>query len=240
VGVGQIFLGVDPVITTGEAALTYQQDSKAAIEQIYRQYNDVIEEVFTGGITLASLESPASLTKSLIKHLDAIKSSNSLIGKFIENNRNYFEANIQQLAKYLGEKNILQAIKLSDKPLAAAQAMMNIFTQGLSNQWRETMYESIAGKTEISKVKAGLGVMLMADVYPIIYPKIGLSIRHRRNNYISMQNQKQLDANLINAGGIDHTKDLFLPEPPSVEAYAQYLKAIFSLGTDLEAKEEPT
>lgn len=46
-GVSEIFVGVAPVITVGEAALNYQKDSKAAIEQIYKQYNDVITEVFT-------------------------------------------------------------------------------------------------------------------------------------------------------------------------------------------------
>lgn len=94
------------------------------------------------------------------------------MSKFIDNNRQYFETNIKQLGTYFGQHGILDAINKADKPLLAAQAMMNIFTQGLSNEWRETMYERIAGKTELSKIKAGLGAMFVANTFPVVYPKI--------------------------------------------------------------------
>lgn len=235
-GASEIFVGITPLATTLEGGLQYQKDSKAAIEQVFKQYTDVTSEVFNAKLSLASLSSGAALESTLLTQLKATQEKLSrssdrrshLMNTFITNNKTYFETNIHQLATYLEVSGLLKAIKVSKEPLKSAKALLQMFTDGVINEWRETMYERIAGKTEISKIEGGIGVIFLGNLIPNVYLKLGVSIRHRRNNYISLENQKRLDANVINAGKIDE-QDAFLPEPPTVKAYAQYLESVFSV-----------
>jgi hypothetical protein len=163
-------------IYAGEVGLNFQKDSKAAIEKVYKQYSDVISEVFANGITKEGISSQSALETTLLTHLEEMQKTfitkKPLMEKFIVNNKKYFETNIKQLAQYFERSGLRAALQTAEKPVEAAQTLLDIYTQGITNEWRETMYQRIAGKTEISKVSAGLGGMFIADVFPLIYPKI--------------------------------------------------------------------
>jgi hypothetical protein len=161
---------------------------------------------------------------------DAEKSEN-LMAKFLENNETYIKTSITQMAKYFETNGVFDAINdagTTDK-IKATKNILNIFQDGLTDEWRETMYERIAGTTQLTKVGAGAGVMLIAQVIPLLYPRISVKLTHRRNNYINVEAQKKLDATLIGEGGINENIDVFTPQPPSIEAYADYIKAIYNM-----------
>jgi len=137
----------------------------------------------------------ASLYAAL--NLDAAPQKDKLMAKFLKNNETFINANIVQIARYFEVNNVFEAVKEgADKKdrMQAVKTLLNIFQGGLTNEWRETMYERIAGKTQLSKAGIGVGVIFIANTVPMLYPKLSLQITHWRNNYINNRGQKLLDA----------------------------------------------
>jgi hypothetical protein len=124
--------------------------------------------------------------------------------------------------------------------IKATKAVLNIFKDGITNTWRETMYESLNGTTQLTKVELGIGAMFIKGTKPVLYPKFSLQFTHRRNHYINDAGQKNLDATLIGEGRIIPKIDTFTPDFTNldekerasayVNAYAEYLQAMYNLG----------
>jgi len=157
---------------------------------------------------------------------------------FLKNNEKFIKDAIPQIANYFEINGVFDAIKVgaADK-VKATKMILNVLQEGITNEWREVRYENMAGTMHVSKVGIGVGAILIAGVYPMLYPKFSLKLTHWRNNYINVKGQKQLDEALINEGAINEKFDIFTPEPPSIEAYADYIKATFNITGKVKDKE---
>lgn len=243
----EIFVWFVPAVTTIEWGIAYKNDPKAAIEQMYKQYNDVSKEIFDiKSIDFKNMDSADKLKQTLtIRYADMYKKfstgttkKDTLMAKFLDNNKQFFETNIDQISRYFGTKKIFEAVKASKEPSKAMDTILNIFQDGLTNAWRETMYESLAGRISVSKIGIGVGVSFIANTIPLIYPKISLKIKHWRNSYIPVEAQKNLDASLMYSSGISAGLDTFLPDPPTVKAYGEFIEAIYNIKAYDETKKE--
>jgi hypothetical protein len=243
-GAGEIFVGMTPTITILEGGVLYKNNPKAAIEQMYKQYTDVNARIFDlKTISQDQIDTPQHLKTTLLsryrneytKISTGTSNNEKLMTKFLDNNRAFFETNIDQMVQYIQNENLCAATNTADKPVESMQALISILHTGLSNSWRETMYENIAGKTHLSKAGIGAGVMLIPGVYPLVYPKVALQFTHWRNNYLSREGQRLVDAKIIAQGKVE-AADIFAPTPPSIEAYGEYISAIFGLREYVDGK----
>lgn len=236
--VSEVLIWGIPTVTILEWWLDYKSDLKTSIEQMYKQYNDVSKQLFDiKSAKIDDINTPEwlerKLTANRIDLYNKLSKSGDKISKamvrFLDNNEEFIKTNITQIVNYFKVKNIFAAVKDAKKPSEALDGILNIFQDGLTNAWREMMYERIANKYTLSKIWLWVGISFIANTVPIIYPKISLKIKHWRNSYIPLESQKILDADLIRSWWINKVEDNFMPQPPTVEAYGQYISAIFNI-----------
>jgi len=255
-GVAEVFIRTVPKISILEWGVAYKISPKAAIEQMYKQYNDVTSLLFDidndtskwlKKAQKSDVSSKENLTKFLEErynnlykslNLDTAPKKDNQMATFLKNNEKFIKDAIPQIANYFEINGVFDAIKVgaADK-VKATKMILNVLQEGITNEWREVRYENMAGTMHVSKVGIGVGAILIAGVYPMLYPKFSLKLTHWRNNYINVKGQKQLDEALINEGAINEKFDIFTPEPPSIEAYAAYIKSRFNIPGKLKDKE---
>jgi|GEM_PF-4811418 len=137
---------------------------------MYKQYNAVTKVLFDidnseskklRKATENDVSSKNNFTKYLERRYENLYTSlstsknknDNLMAQFLENNNKILKENIKQLTTYLDVNGVFNAVKDgADKKIEATKKILNIFQGGLTNEWRETMYERIAGTTQISKV----------------------------------------------------------------------------------------
>lgn len=132
------------------------------------------------------------------------------------------------MVAYIQQQNLCDDINKTTNPVATMNGFISILQEGLVNSWRETMYENLAGRTHLSKLGLGAGVMFIANTYPVAFPTISAQISTWRNNYLDNEAQRLVDAKII-AHGVTDPHEKFTPGIMGVEAYGKYLEALLGL-----------